>query len=506
MLGKAGRAAVFVALLIQGTAAFAQDVTLIAREGDIVLSGSLQGFDGEFYRVETRYGLLTIDSQGVICEGPACPDLTAPKAVIRVAGAPDAGARLLPGLFRAFAESRRLVYEEGTGPGWSALILDPESRKELAEVSFAPMHPGLASKELAEGNAELKLTSRPEAPFGSRAVALDALVPIMAPDNPTPEVSTVELAAALAGEAKNWADLGGPDMPLVLHAMAPDTDLARALDDRLGIAIKADVLHDDMAGLAAAVAKDPWALAITGRAEVGPARLLPLTDSCGFPLLATPMAVKAEDYPLALPVFLLTPQRRLPLLAREFLEFLATPTAEAVVARAGFVDRATERAPMTMDGLRLINAIQGAGEDVTLADLKRLVALMDGADRMSLTFRFEDGATVLTPSSQENITDLARLIASGGFAGEALVLAGFSDGSGAAEANLALSLERAARVATELQTAAPDLRPDQMPRTLGFGEALPMACDETAAGRHLNRRVELWLVPDFTPEATEITP
>jgi phosphate transport system substrate-binding protein len=286
-------------------------------------------------------------------------------------------------------------------------------------------------------------------------------------------------------------------MPLVLHAMAPDTDLGRALGDRLGIDIQAEVQHSDMASLAAAVARDPWALAITGRAEVGPARTLPLTDSCGFPLLGTSMAVKAEDYPLALPVYFLTPQRRLPLLAREFLDFLASPAAEQVVARAGFIDRATERAPMTQDGLRLINAIQGAGEDVTLADLKRLVALMDGADRLSLTFRFEDGGTVLTPSSQENIADLARLIASGGFAGEALVLAGFSDGSGAAEANLALSVERAARVLDELQAAAPDLRPEDLPRVEGFGEALPMACDETAAGRHLNRRVELWLVPDF---------
>jgi phosphate transport system substrate-binding protein len=211
------------------------------------------------------------------------------------------------------------------------------------------------------------------------------------------------------------------------------------------------------------------------------------------------MAVKAEDYPLALPLFFLTPKRRLPLMAREFLDFLASPAAEAVVARAGFIDRSTGRAPMTQDGLRLINAIQGAGDDVTLADLKRLVAVMDGADRLSLTFRFEDGSTRLTPSSQENIADLARLIASGGFAGEALVLAGFSDGSGAAEANLALSLERANRVADELRAAAPDLREDQMPRIEGFGEALPMACDETAAGRHLNRRVELWLVPDFTP-------
>jgi phosphate transport system substrate-binding protein len=296
-------------------------------------------------------------------------------------------------------------------------------------------------------------------------------------------------------------------MPLVLHAMAPETDLARALEDRLGIAIAADVLHDDLGKMAEAVAKDPWALAISGRAEVGPARLLPLTDSCGFPLLPTSLAVKAEDYPLALPVFFLTPQRRLPLLAREFLEFLSGREAEAVVVAAGYIDRSAERAPMTSDGLRLINAIQGAGEDVTLSDLKSLVAVMDGADRLSLTFRFEDGGTSLTPSSQENIADLARLIASGGFAGEALVLAGFSDGSGDAKANLALSIERAARVADALRIAAPDLRPEDIPQVMGFGEALPMACDETAAGRHLNRRVEVWLVPDFgTASVGPVTP
>lgn len=501
MLAHLGRAAVFAALLFQGMPAAAQDVTLVSREGSIVLSGSLQGFDGEFYRIDTAYGSLTVDAQGVICEGPACPDLTAPKARIRIVGAPDAGARLLPGLFRAFAETRGLIYEQAPGPDYAALILDPESRKELAEISFHALNPFHASKEVAEGNAELKLTARPEEPFGNRAVALDALVPIMAPDNPTPEVSTVELAAALAGQAQNWADLGGPDMPLVLHAMAPDTDLGRALGERLGIDIKAQVLHPDMESLAAAVARDPWALAITGRAEVGAARLLSLTDSCGFPLLATPMAVKAEDYPLALPVYFLTPQRRLPLLAREFLDFLATPQAGKVVAQAGFIDRATERAPMTQDGLRLINAIQGAGDDVTLADLKRLVALMDGADRLSLTFRFEEDGTALTPSSQENIADLARMIASGGFAGQALVLAGFSDGSGAADANLALSIDRATRVLEELQAAAPDLRPEELPRVEGFGEALPMACDETPAGRNLNRRVELWAVPDFSSGA-----
>lgn len=497
-------AAVFAALLLCGAAAArAQDVTLISREGNIVLSGSLQGFDGEYYRIATKYGLLTIDGQGVICEGPACPDLVAPKAVIRLVGAADPGRHLLPALFRAFAEGRGLLWRDTPAPAgqaWAALMLDPEGGKVLAEISFAAADPDAASAALADGAAELKLSMLAEAPFGARAVALDALVPIMAPDNPTPRVSTVNLARALSGEAVNWAQLGGPDMPLVLHGLAPDTDMARALAARLGAAPAIAVTHPDMAALAQAVARDPWALAITGRAEAGHARAVPLTDSCGFPLLPSSISVKAQDYPLALPLYLLTPPRRLPLLAREFLEFLATPAAEAVVARAGYIDRSVERAPMTLDGLRLLNAIRGAGADVTLADLKALAAVMDGADRLSLTFRFEEGTSALDAASQENLAQLARLIAAGGYPAQALILAGFSDGTGDAGANRALSLERAARVAQDLAVLAPDLRPEQLPRVEGFGEALPMACDETVIGRRLNRRVELWVVPDFAPQ------
>ena len=63
----------------------------------------------------------------------------------------------------------------------------------------------------------------------------------------------------------------------------------------------------------------------------------------------------------------------------------------------------------------LINAIQGAGAETTLADLKRLVDLMDGADRLSLTFRFEDGSSTLDATSRDNLMDLAQLIATGQF-------------------------------------------------------------------------------------------
>jgi phosphate transport system substrate-binding protein len=498
---KAGLAALGAALSIWG-AASAQDITLVAREGGIVLNGTLQGYDGEFYRISTAYGLLTVDGQGVICEGPACPDLIAPKALMRVVGAPDA-AGLLPVLMQAFARQRGLIYEAGDGANYAARILDAETRQDLAEISFTPLPPAAADAALAAGSADLKLGFQSRPDLSSHAVAMDALVVIVAPDNPTPRISTVDLAGVLSGAVTNWAQIGGPDMPVVLHALAADTDIQQALTDRLGVKEAATVLHPDLVSLADAVAKDPWAIGISGRSVIAPARLMPLTDSCGFPLLPTSLAIKAEDYPLALPVLLQSPKRRLPLLTREFLDFLRTPAAQDAVAAAGFVDRSASRQPMTADGLRLINAIQGAGEDVTLDDLKRLAGIMDGADRVSLTFRFEDGASTLDAQSQDNLEDLAQLIASGQYKNQKLVLAGFSDGSGAADANLALSVERAAKVAQELAAVAPDLSPAQMPVVEGFGEALPMACDETAIGRQLNRRVELWVVPDFAPPGTE---
>lgn len=471
-----------------------QDVTLTARDGGLALTGTLLGWDGEFYRVETEYGNLTVDGQGVICDGPGCPELTAPRIPVRIVGEGDPGLRLIPPLVAAFAAARGLDHSLSDG---KARLADRASGQILAEFSFEAMAPEAARAALVSGAAELILSAGTEPDLGSRPLALDALVPVVSPGNPVARISSADLARALSGEVSNWAEIGGPDMPLVLHGLPGSSGLQRALSGRLGRNIEAAETHPDLAALAAAVARDPWALAVTGRAVAGQTRILTLTDSCGFPLLPSSLAVKAEDYPLALPLHLLTPRRRLPLLAREFLEFLTDPRAQEVIAAQGYVDRAAERQPMTADGLRLINAIQGAGEETTLADLKRLVDLMDGADRLSFTFRFEDGSSTLDAHSRGTLQDLARLLETNAFGGERLILVGFSDGSGAASANLALSEDRARAVQAALQAAAPDLPAARLPDVAAFGEALPMACDETGAGRRLNRRVELWLQPDF---------
>ncbi len=489
------RAAVFAAFFVP-LAAGAQDVTLTAREGGLEIEGTLQGFDGEFYRIDSAYGLLTVDAAGVLCDGPACPDLTAPMAQMRIVGLSGVGEVLLPPLLRAFAEARGLRYSDTTDAGYAARVTDPVSSKTLAQIGFTAVAPQAARADLLAGRAELILSAATEPDLGARVVALDAMIPIVAPDNPLPDISTRDLARVLAGEVDNWAQLNGPDMPLVLHGLAEGSALQQALAARLGRDVAATVVHADLATLGDAVARDPWAIAVTLRAGVRAARVLPLTDSCGFPLLPSALAVKAEDYPLALPIYLLTPKRRLPLFVREFLTFLATPQAQAVVARSGLIDRQPERQPLTGDGLRLINAIQGAGEETTLADLKRLADAMDGAERLSLTFRFQDGSSQLDAHSRDNLADLARLIGVGVFRDTGMVLAGFSDGSGAAKANLALSQMRAEGVLAGLAKAG--VAEAELPRVMAFGEAMPMACDDTAPGRRLNRRVEVWLKPVFT--------
>lgn len=497
------RAAVLAALVFSGLGqvALAQDVTLTSRDGALSISGQLQGYDGEFYRIDSEYGLLTVDAQGVICDGPACPDLTAPKAVIRIVGASALGRTLMPGLVARFAASQGWQLTEPENPDAPRLLTDPASGVVLAEFSFQPLDPAAAHEALASGRAELILAAAGDPAFGSRTIGLDPLVAIAATDNPLQTISTPDLARALTGDVKNWAEVGGPDMPLVLYGLSEEADLNRALAARLGRKIAATVTHDSPESLARAVARDPWALAVTGRSVTGLARALNLTDSCGFPLSPSPLAVKAEDYPLTLPVYFLTPRRRLPLVGRDFLEFLSQPGAQEAIEAAGLVGRGLARQSLTADGMRLVNAIQGAGDETSLADLKTLIAAMQGAERLSFTFRFQDGGSEMEPQSNDSLLDLARLLEAGAFDGQTLVLAGFSDGSGPAKDNLELSQQRAVQVLSALQQAVPGLDEENLPQVAAFGEGLPMACDETAAGRRLNRRVEVWVRPSFSAEA-----
>jgi phosphate transport system substrate-binding protein len=245
----------------------------------------------------------------------------------------------------------------------------------------------------------------------------------------------------------------------------------------------------------AAVQRDPFALGVTTLSESGGTRPLTLRGPCGFPTSATADALKTEDYPLTLPVYLHHPPRRLPRLAREFVGFIRSPAAQDAVRAAGFVDLSVDRVPFAVQGNRLSDAILSGADGAGLAEVQRMVTDLRDHDRLTMAFRFRDGSSALDSHSQSNVALLADAFERGVYDGHDVIFAGFSDGQGDAAANLRLSRQRARAVRDALLAEIPGSARDFRDRVLaeGYGEAAPIACDEEDWGSRLNRRVEVWV-------------
>lgn len=498
--------------------ASAQDVTLSSRDGAVTISGTLLGYDGEFYRVDTIYGALTLDGSGVNCEGPGCPSLVDFVASVTFSGAQTLGNGLMPALVVAFARrSGHTLRREDAGHAQVDFIFsDKSTGRDVGRFSFRSTNSDEGFADLLANETDIVLSLREirsfevqrakDAGMGNllargraRVIALDALVAITALDNPVNSVTAPNLARVLAGEISNWQALGGPDAPISVHLRDAKSGFGQAAEDRLLRPLKLQLSPDatrhitDKA-LAAAVAGDPFALGIASHAETTNTAVLVLSGECGFALAPTRRTIKTEDYPLTSPMFLYLPAYRLPKLAREFLAYTRSRSAQLVIRRAGFVDQAPEEIAINNQGSRFANAIARAGREVSLPDLQHMVTVLDGRKRLSTTFRFQAGSAVLDAQSRSNVAHLARDIEAGYYDARNLLFVGFSDGEGPARANRAISARRARAVRDAVLAAAVTANLDNLTmETDAFGEALPMACDDSEWGRQVNRRVEVWL-------------
>ncbi|UWQ15769.1 substrate-binding domain-containing protein [Aliiroseovarius sp. M344] len=505
-------------MLASGFSARAEDVTLTSRDGSIELTGTLLTFDGEFYRVDTEFGILTVDSSGVTCEGPGCPSLGPFVAELTISGAYSMGQVLFPALVEGFAlrQGYALKREEVLGIGTLYTLYDGASGQEQARITIKLTTSAEGFADLLGQQADMVLSMRQastrersmarEAGLGdlriarqSRVIALDALVPIVSPGNPVTKISISQLAAIYAGKIRNWSELGGEDAPITPYLMDIEEGFGPAFMQSIiaasGVTLSDRVrFHPSNKALTDAIARDPFGIAITSFMQPGNGEVVQLSGPCGFKVQASANSIKSEDYPLTMPMYLYLPERRQPQLARDFLSYLRTDSAQFVTRRAGFVDQALTRIPVYEQGDRMANAIAASGEEVALSELKRMVESLDGKDRLSISFRFEGGSTLLDAPSRSNVALLARALESGRFDGRQVMFVGFSDGQGAAEQNLNLAKKRAAAVRNQVQQqleAFDEARVDL--QVEAFGEAMPMACDDSAWGRGVNRRVEIWV-------------
>lgn len=479
-------------------AARAQDVTLTSRDKSIEISGNLLGFDGSYYRVDTVYGELTVDGTGVLCEGPACPNLEAYVAELTFSGTPIIGRVLLPALIEGFAlgsglsvqrsevDDRLTTYELFSEQGLETVgiftIKQTSNDEGFADILSNEADIAMA---LRPASAE-EMSFASEAGFGELnsaaqhdVVAMDALVPTVDLESGVTSISMENLAGLLGGTVTNWRELG-EDSDALIQVVLPDS--VADVFQPVSVVMRENGFEDPSVPNMHVLESSPLSLNIAFNSSIPDTRRgIPVSESCGIAHAGEARSIKSLEYPLSLPMYLYRPMRRLPKIGQDFFRFLDSQSAKRVVERAGFQAIDASETDVDTQGRRLANAIALASPE-DLVDLQTAVSELKGRRLLSLVFRFNESGDDYDANSSTSMKRLVRKAESGGLDGQSVMFVGFGPTAGLAQ-----------KVAADFKAAFPSGPGVIEIETAEFGDVIPVACRDTDLGKQKNTRVEVWV-------------
>ncbi len=501
--------AFLLAAIVPGSAAVSGEVTLKSHDGSMSMTGDLVSYDGQSYVIKSAIGEVSVDAFRVDCIGADCPQSAAGLTNFTISGSKTIGAVLMPSLIEAFAFDQNATPVRNVGAqGDISLTLTPDGETTGSVVTILTPGSSGGVEDLRTHNADFAVLSRPMDPaeivaiggVGRQAIlALDALVPIVSADNPLRSISEQDLASIFSGGVVNWSDLGGNDAPIKMYMRETGSGTRTAFDQIVmdafiaELADEATILTKDE-DIADAVAADPNAIGIVSLAAARNARILPILGICGIETAATSFTIKTEEYPLSRRIFMVSPSGSLAAGAESFLQYLQSDAAQFEIADAGFVDQLIEPTPIGIQGARFATAMMPGLADTTLEHLQNMMSNLMLAQRLTVTFRFIGDPVDLDDRARADVLRLAKLLENGAFDGKEIILAGFTDSDGSMSKNRELSTARSTQIRDAILAALPAGMRDKTKLTvIGYGETSPLACNEIASGRAVNRRVEVWV-------------
>jgi phosphate transport system substrate-binding protein len=299
---------------------------------------------------------------------------------------------------------------------------------------------------------------------------------IVHPGNPLAEIGKEQLMRIFSGEIRNWRVLGGPAAPIHVYARdnksgTYDTFKHLILNKQHPLIGTAQRFESN-ANLSDAVAKDPNGIGFVGLPYIRHSRALAVSDG-GTAIKPDAFTVATEDYALARRLFLYLPERPLNTVAQEFIRYALSLSGQQVVAETGFVSQ---------------EIVKGTAlaADRSLPDYHSLI---EGAERLSLNFRFHQGSAHLDNKARQDIQRLVAYLSRQENRSKELILVGFADKNEVIPMySLGLSVARADGVADVLinNGVAPK-------KVRGLGAEANVASNDTEQGRYKNRRVEVWI-------------
>jgi phosphate transport system substrate-binding protein len=244
--------------------------------------------------------------------------------------------------------------------------------------------------------------------------------------------------------------------------------------------------HINQPGLRDAVAADRASIGFLGKSELTPAvTAVSIGGECGLEVAPTSFNIKSEDYLLSRRLYVYTPSS-VGRNGQAFLDFaLSHPLAQEALKGGETTDQTIEVADIDNRAQRFAGLPEN--QDAMFGVFQRDTR---GAQRFSLSFRFQFGSDRLDIKAEADILRLVDYLNRTRPRGEVL-LAGFADSVGPAGENRLLAERRARSVRDAV--AMIDRRLASGMAVKGYGEVMPVTCNDTDLGREKNRRVEVWL-------------
>lgn len=408
---------------------------------------------------------------------------------LRIHGSNTVGAQLMPALVTQWLEDKGFTLHSDRYTHNNERVIQAKNGTQRINVEIHAHGSSTGFKSIKAGAADLAMSSRPIKNKELKSlmylgdlsdsrkevvVGVDGIAVVAHPSNPIASLSIAQLKAVFSGSIQNWQALGGEDKAIHVYARdnqsgTYDTFKSLVLGKNSDLVSSAkryesnDALSDD-------VALDLGGIGFVGLPSIRQSKALGIADGQNAAILPSELSVATEDYPLSRRLYVYQAYADNEL-AADLARFIKSAQGQSAVASVGFISQN-------------INAYSIDLNSYYPDDYKKI---LQGAQRLSLNFRFKPGAYKLDNKSLQDIDRLVRFV--DGSSVQEVILAGFSDASEAASwRRHVLSTERGDFVAESL------IKRGVTPSVVrGFGSSVQVASNSTAKGRDKNRRVEVWV-------------
>ena len=167
------------------------------------------------------------------------------------------------------------------------------------------------------------------------AVAVDALLPVVHPDNPVKDLTIQQLHDIYTGKITNWKETGGPDKNILAVTRDTSSGTFEVWEEKImggdKIMPRAQVVASNGA-MVQSVSGNPAAIGYIGIGYLD-SSVKPLTISG---IEGTPETAKSGEYPVSRYLFLFTPGWPTGD-AMKFINFVLSDAGQEIVASTGFV-------------------------------------------------------------------------------------------------------------------------------------------------------------------------